>query len=101
MSETSSFSLVVKQLVLSKCFDIPRVNTGRRWANSARFSHRDSAIHAGFVAALVEHAPLITLDYYGLFGRAKEQTAGICGAVSDLLRFWCMAYDLRASINRS
>lgn len=36
------------------------------------------------MAAFVEHAPLITLDDYGLFGRAEEQTSGMCGAVSGL-----------------
>lgn len=47
-------------------------------------SHRDSIIQAGFVAAFVERAPLITLDDYGLSGRGKEQTSGMCGAVSGL-----------------
>lgn len=71
-------------------FDIPRENTGGRQANSACFSLRDGVIHTGFVAALVEQAPLITLDHYGLSGRAKQQTEGYVVLSQDLLRFWCM-----------
>lgn len=61
--------------------------------NSALFIALGWSYPSWLEAAFVEHAPLITLDYCGFFGRAKEQSSGMCGAVSDLaliLRAWSM-----------